>query len=256
MQGIISVEPSRGVGCVLRRNLLRRRRRRIVAHAVDEAYCFQNYVTADLQAFSTQLIHGVLNRVMEAVVVAVIDIDDIENRNTGAGEWDVVIFHGGCGSKEMGLIAEASRGLKQKIFQPPGRVFIAADIKIGVANHICQNERFHFLAGAVILQLFCQMTAAPQRIVGVPLAGERFFAVQEGDPDAVSFQLFAAKLVSDGQQKSAGCRAVIGADERRIAQPVIGFLVRAQQDNAIFGAGKLGNNIGHGHLARRSLGDK
>ena len=82
---------------------------------------------------------------------------------------DVVKFSAMTGQS---LYYMGDDSLKHKILQPPGGVFIAADIKIGVANHVRQQERFHFLAGAVILHLFCQVPAGPQCIVGMPLPGE------------------------------------------------------------------------------------
>src|SRR5436305_1257271 len=56
------------------------------------------------------------------------------------------------------------------------------------------------------------MPAAPQSIVRVPLPRHGFFTIQQGDPDAVAFQLFSPELVGDSQQQTGGSSAVIGAD--------------------------------------------
>src|SRR3954467_11517803 len=70
----------------LRRHPLGRCRWRIIAHAIDQADGLQNHVAADFQTLYAQLVHRILNGVVKAIVVAVVDIDDIEARHAGAGK--------------------------------------------------------------------------------------------------------------------------------------------------------------------------
>src|SRR6476469_3705609 len=119
MHGIISVEiASTETVFFLRWHLLRLWRWRIITHSVDEPDGFQNYVAADRQAFDTQLVHRVLHRVVKAVVVPIVNVDDIQHRHAGAGKWNMVIFHSSCGCEKVRLITKPGGRLQQKIFEP------------------------------------------------------------------------------------------------------------------------------------------
>ena len=79
--------------------------------------------------------------------------------------------------------------------------------------------------------------------VGARPALESLFAVKKDQPDRVAVELFAAcglgmKPVADGHQQAGGGGAVVGADEVDVAERVIGFVVRAENDDAGLFAGK------------------
>ena len=63
-----------------------------------------------------------------------------------------------------------------------------------------------------------------------------------------------AKLVGDGHQQAGGGSAVVGADEVDVAQRVVGFVVRAEHDDAGLGAGKTHDEVAHGHGADGRVG--
>ena len=58
---------------------------------------------------------------------------------------------------------------------------------------------------------------------------------------------FSAEFVADGHEQAGGGRAVVGADKVNVAQPVVGFVVRDQDDSAGLFAGEAHDEVAHGH---------
>ena len=63
-----------------------------------------------------------------------------------------------------------------------------------------------------------------------------------------------AQPVGDGHQQAGRRSAVVGAHEVDVAQRVIGFVVRAEHDDARLRAGKAHDEVAQGHRADRRVG--
>ena len=85
------------------------------------------------------------------------------------------------------------------------------------------------------------------------------FAVEEDQPDGVAVELFSARgfgvePVADGHQQAGGCGAVVGADKVDVPERVVGFVVRAEHDDAGLFAGEAHDEVAHGHRADGRVG--
>jgi hypothetical protein len=70
--------------------------------AIDETNGFKDHVAGDLKALRAELVNGVLRGVVEGIVVAVSEVDDVSNRHANLGEGDVIIAsHAGYFLKEV-----------------------------------------------------------------------------------------------------------------------------------------------------------
>src|ERR1035438_7215084 len=106
--------------------------------------------------------------------------------------------------------------------------------------------------------------------VGVGPSLHRFFAIGPDQPDAVSIALFArgprqarfwlvgavAKLVGVFEQDGGGGAAVVGTHVSDIAQRVVRVVVPHDDDDAIFFAGKFGDDVADGELPFHGVGDE
>src|SRR5258706_15128217 len=66
-----------------------------------------DYVARNLQTTRAELIDGVLRGVMEDVVIAVVDVDNVGNGDASLGKGKVVIVDRGRLREEVRLIAQA-----------------------------------------------------------------------------------------------------------------------------------------------------
>src|ERR1700704_2751827 len=81
---------------------------------IYELHGLPDYVARNLQTARTELIDGVLRGVMEDVVIAVVDVDNVRNGDTSLGEGEVVIVDRGRLREEVRLIAESRRRLQHQ----------------------------------------------------------------------------------------------------------------------------------------------
>ena len=83
-------------------------------------------------------------------------------------------------------------------------------------------------------------------------------AVEEDQPHGVAIQFFpcavSAQLVGDGHQQAGRRRSVVGADEVDVAQRIVGLVMGAKDNHAVFLAGKTHDEVVHGHRADRGVG--
>src|ERR1017187_7420159 len=84
----------------------------------------------------------------------------------------------------------------------------------------------------------------------------RFFPVGPDQPDAVAIALFLAQLVGEFEQDGGGRSAIVGAYVSGIAQRVVGVVVAEDDDDAVFCAGKFGDDIAYRELPFWGVGGK
>ena len=71
----------------------------------------RNYRADDFQTLRAEFVHGVLIRVPVLIVGAVVEIDDVENRDAEDLEGDVVVFFGGYSLiQKICLVAQVGGG--------------------------------------------------------------------------------------------------------------------------------------------------
>ena len=98
--------------------------------------------------------------------------------------------------------------------------------------------------------------AGAVKTVGVGPLLHGFFAVGPDEPDAVAIAFLAAQVVGVFEEDGGGRPAVVGADESHIAQRVVGVVVAHDDDDAVFFAGKFGDDVVDGELAFHGVGGK
>src|SRR5882672_12428421 len=69
--------------------------------AIDHANGFQRGVTHNLQAPGAQLVERVLNCVVEDVVVAVVEVNDVDAGHAAFHKWQVIVFNRACARVEV-----------------------------------------------------------------------------------------------------------------------------------------------------------
>src|SRR5713101_2959799 len=94
------------------------------------------------------------------------------------------------------------------------------------------------------------------KAVGSGPSLDRFFAVGPDEPNAVAIALFAAQLVGVFEQDGGGRAAIVRAYVSGIAQRVVGVVVAEDDDDAIFCAGKFGDDVADWELPFHRVGDK
>src|SRR5882672_12822584 len=209
---------------------------------VYELHCLPNDVAGDLEAARAELVDGVLRCVMEDVVVAVVDVDDVGHGDAVLHEGKVVVANACSLSEKMRLIAEPCGGFQHKILQPGRGVGVTLDVEIGVANHVGEEEGFDLLERAILFPNFSEMARAVKAIGGGPCA-DGFFSIGPEQPDAIAFELGSAQMLGEFQKQSRGGSAIVGSDEGGLAERVVGVVVAGDDDDAIFLAGKLRDNV-------------
>ena len=114
----------------------------------------------------------------------------------------------------------------------------ALDVEVLVADHVGEEEGLDLAERAVAAPSRGQMAAAVGG-VGARPALDGLFAIEEDQPDGVAVELsrgrlrgFGAQPVGDGHKQAGGGSAVVGADKVDGAQRVVGFVVRAEDDDA------------------------
>src|ERR1039458_6579411 len=75
-------------------------------------------------------------------------------------------------------------------------------------------------------------------------------------PYAGAFAGLAAELIGEFQQERAGRAAIVGADIGCVAQRVVGVVMTGDDDDAVFGPGKLADDVMDGKLAFGSVGSE
>src|SRR5277367_5799942 len=93
------------------------------------------------------------------------------------------------------------------------------------------------------------MTGSVETVGGGPVF-YRFLAVSPDQPDAVAIALFArsAQLIRELEQDGRGRAAIIRAYESRVAQGIDRIVVAQDDDDAVFCAGKLRDDVADGKL--------
>ena len=66
-------------------------------------------VSNDLEAARAKLVERIVGRVPEAVVEAIVVVDQVNSRNSSANEWNVVIHHSLLGRRQVFAVAEFYR---------------------------------------------------------------------------------------------------------------------------------------------------
>src|ERR1700733_10141932 len=100
------------------------------------------------------------------------------------------------------------------------------------------------------------MAGAVETVRVRPFA-DGFFAVGPDEPDAVAVTLFArrdAQLIGEFEEDRGGRAAVVSAKVSDIAQRVVGVVVAEDDDDAVFSAGKFGNDVAYGKLPFHGVG--
>src|SRR5580700_9653629 len=233
--------------------------RRQQIHLVEDADCLQHGHADNFQALGTELVDGVLRRVPENIVVAVVEVNEVRTGDALLHKWDVIVVHRHGPSEEMRLIANPGSGLVDDVLEPRRRVRIALNIQIGISNHIRQQECLDFLQGSVGLPFIFQMANAIQAVVEKRdfLVGlYRFFGVVPHQPDAVAVARFAAELIREFQQQRAGGTAIIRSYERCLPERVIRIVMAGNDNDAILRSGKLGDDVVDWKLAFRRVGSE
>src|SRR5580704_2964515 len=85
---------------------------------IHEPNRLQNYVAANRQRLRAQLVDRILHRVMEDVVVAIVQIDNVHRRNANLHEWQVIVLNASLVSVEVRLVAQVSSRLVNESAQP------------------------------------------------------------------------------------------------------------------------------------------
>src|ERR1035437_4726405 len=145
----------------------------------------------------------------------------------------MIVIDGVIAGEEMRLVAEPRGRFVNDAFDPWGGVFVAIDVEVGVADHIGQQECFDLFGGAVLLPFLRKMACAVET-VGVGPRFHGFLGVGPEQPNAVAVALFAAKLVRELKQKSAGGGAVVGSDKRCFTQRIVRVVMAGDDNYAVF----------------------
>src|SRR5215469_3910104 len=74
----------------------------------------QNDIAGDLEALGAKLVHCVLNRMVEDVVVAVVEVDDVGAGHAAFNERQVIVFDLEAACEEVRLISEFRGSLVDK----------------------------------------------------------------------------------------------------------------------------------------------
>src|SRR5208337_1085166 len=96
---------------------------------VEQVDRFQDRIANDFEALGAELVHGVLRGVMEDVVVAVVEVDDVGAGDAAFYEGQVIVFDGALAGVEVGLVTLALGGGVNQIKQPRRTVGVAVDIE-------------------------------------------------------------------------------------------------------------------------------
>ncbi|SRR5260221_984515 len=92
--------------------------------------------------------------------------------------------------------------------------------------------------------------------VGVRPVLDGLFPVQKGEPNTVTIEGLAAKLVRNRQQQRGARSSVIRAYITGVPQRIVRINVRPKNDDSVFGPAELRNDVSHGDFARRRIRDK
>src|SRR5208282_6923739 len=100
-----------------------------------------------------ELVDGILRRVPEDIVVAVVEVDKIGAGYAPLHKGNMIVLHSHSSCEKMRLIAKSCSGLIHHVFEPWSRVGIVLNIQIRIAHHICQQECLDLLQSSVSLPL-------------------------------------------------------------------------------------------------------
>jgi len=209
---------------------------------VDQTNGLQKDVSVDGKAASADLVHGVLRGVVVAVVWAIVEVNDVDGRDSPFDEREMIVFDGLVGLKEVPFVASFSRGLTNEVYEPACGVCLTLNVEILITNHVCEHKGLDLAQCTVASPLGGEVPAAVGGVGSGPVL-EGFFTVEEDEPDGVAIKLFAADLVSNGHQQAGGCGSVVGSYEVDVAQRVVGFVVGSEDNDAVLLAGKANDEI-------------
>src|SRR5688572_8279345 len=111
------------------------------------------------------------------IVRAVIEIDEIYGRHSGAQKWNMIIFDQLLFIDEILAITEPRGSIPDDIVDPSDRIAFAANIEIAVTDHIEQDERFDIADLARVAQTLRHVSGAVSMIGALPIDIHRLFAV-------------------------------------------------------------------------------
>ena len=126
---------------------------------VDEVDHFQEEVAGDLEGFDADFVDGVQLGVVVAafgVVLgggAVVEVDEIEDRDSALLEGDVVVLDVGVVFEDGAGVAGVFGGDSEEIFEPGRGVLVAIDVEVLVSDHVCDEEGFDLADGAILRPL-------------------------------------------------------------------------------------------------------
>src|SRR6187431_3182062 len=91
------------------RTMCRRTRTSVLGPLTKVLYRAHHDISNDLEAMRTDLVERIVGGMPNAVVEAIVVVDQVNGRNSGSNERNVVIHHSFLGSRQVFAIAELCR---------------------------------------------------------------------------------------------------------------------------------------------------
>src|SRR5712692_6564340 len=166
---------------------------------IQHPHGFQDHAAHDFQTLGAELVDCVLGSMPEDVVIAIIEINQVDAGHAEMHERSVIVFFPDGSSEEMGLVAQPRGCLINHVFEPGRGVGIAIDVQVGVTDHIGQQECLDLLQRPVVPPFLRQVPCAVEAVGRSPLF-HSLFAVRPQQPNAVAVTLLAAEMVRQFKQ--------------------------------------------------------
>ncbi len=94
--------------------------------------------------------------------------------------------------KEMRLVSNVCGCLQNEIFERGCGLDNAVNVEISVADHVFEDECFHFLKRSILFPFFCEVTHTIETLRIIPGELHGFFGIVPEQPDAVAVAFLAA----------------------------------------------------------------
>src|SRR5215469_1208765 len=121
--------------------LLRRER----VHLIENANGLEHNAADNLETAQVELVNRIFRGVPVGEVVAVGEVNEVHGGNTSFHKRNVIVEDLQFAAEKMGLISQTLGRLINNFLQPSSGIRFAFDVQVCVADHIGQDERFHFL---------------------------------------------------------------------------------------------------------------
>src|SRR5690606_35870460 len=132
------------------------------------------------QALNADIVQVVFCGVPEAVVGSVVEVDDVDRRDTSLGEWDVVIENASI-AEVADAIADTLcfRHAEEGFCQVLGSIGGEGDAEILVADHVEEDHGSDLLEGAIGGHGSSEALGAVEPVL-VAIVMDTLFAIEEG----------------------------------------------------------------------------